>query len=158
MLYKLLTPLTVAVVVPVLLAVVEEPVDMAIPDMDVPDMSPEVVIDHVMLESGEGGFIVSRTSVLGVEDPLRLAETSNGMMTDGIEVMVLVMSASVQVVTAVAAMVMDDSAVLSVVDTSIPDIVSIWATAVKAVRARRKIRKAITAENHYSLTETGLQV
>lgn len=85
-------PLTAAP--PVGLALADgRPVDMAIPDV-----SPELVIIHVMLEDGAGGVIVSMTRVVGVVEPIMVAETSDGMMADGIEVMVLVMSTSVQVV------------------------------------------------------------
>ena len=150
--YTLPAPLTGAV--SVLLALVEDiPVDMAVPDVDdASGISPDAAIARVRLEDGEGGFIVSRTRVLGVLDPLRLAETSNGMITDGIEVMVLVISASVRVATAVdGPMVM--AAPLLVVGMSIPNIASVGVTPAKHVRARRKTRKAITAEGYYSLIE-----
>lgn len=122
----------------VLLASAEdEPVGMAIPDVAIPGiMSPEFVIAQVVLEDGEGGVIVSKTRVLGMGEPLRLADTADGTMADGIEDMVL--PASVQVVMASASPV-------SVVGT-IPDILSTCATAAEPPRAMRNSREAMTAK------------
>lgn len=127
-------------VAPVLLAVVgDEPVDMAFPDVVPPDTTPGVTTAQVLLEEGEGGLMVSRTRVLGVLDPLRLAETSGGMMAEGNEVMVLVISARVRVATVLAG-------ALSVVDMSMPDMVSGWAIAKEPARARRNRRSVMNAE------------
>lgn len=123
-----------------LLALAEdEPVDMA-----VPDRSPELVITQVMLEYDEGGVIVSTTRVFGVVEPLRLAETSDGMMTDGIEVIVLA-------VAAVGESVFVASPLSVVDDISIPNIDSTWATATEPARIKRSSREAITAEDSCSL-------
>lgn len=121
---KLPIPLTVAS--PVLAALAEgEPVDMAIPDVDT---SPELAIAHATLVDGAGGVIVSMTRVVGVVEPSMLAEISEGMMADGIEVTVLVMPASVQVAI------------------PIPGIGSIWAIVAVLASARRDSREAMTAE------------
>lgn len=117
------TPLIVDDVVPVLLALADDgrPVDMANPDM-----SPEVVVAHVTLEDGPGGVMVSMMRVLGVVEPMRVAEISDGMMAEGNEVM--------------------DSPLSVVVVVSIADMESIWATAAEVASARRNHREAITAE------------
>lgn len=125
LLYTLPVPLTVAS--PVLPALAEdEPVDMATPDVI---MSPEDVIAHATLEDGTGGVIVSMTSVVGVVEPkIMLAEMSDGMMAEGIEVMVLAMPASVQVAI------------------PIPDMGSIWAIAAVLASPRRNSRRPMDAE------------
>lgn len=103
-----------------------EPVDMATPEVI---MSPEDAIAHATLEDGTGGVIVSMTSVVGVVEPkIMLAEISDGMMAEGIEVMVLVMPASVQVAI------------------PIPDMGSIWAIAAVLASPRRNSRRFMTAE------------
>lgn len=95
-------------------------------DMANPDMSPEVVVAHVTLEDGPGGVMVSMMRVLGVVEPMRVAEISDGMMAEGNEVM--------------------DSPLSVVVVVSIADMESIWATAAEVASARRNHREAITAE------------
>ncbi|ROW14791.1 hypothetical protein VPNG_03770 [Cytospora leucostoma] len=112
---------------------------MAFPDVVPPDTTPGVATAQVLLEDGEGGLMVSRTRVLGGLDPLRLAETSGGMIAEGNEVMVLVISACVRVAAVLAAAPF-------VVDMSMPDMVSGWAIVKEPARARRNRRRVMNAK------------